>query len=279
MRLDRAPTLAAFLRDASPFLMRHEAEHGLILGIASAESDAPPPEAWWAIVRDDDGAIVAAALRTTQKLILSRRERAGTAALIADSVLESIPDLPGVLGPPDAVDEFVARVGGEWSDGLAHRIYECRNVDAPENVRGAPRLARREDRDTLVRWIRDFTSEALGKPLDEGVAAVRTESQSAAGALYVWEVDREIVSTAAAVAPTPHAIRVSAVYTPPEHRGHGFASALTAAVTARQLEMGHALVFLYTDLANPISNRIYQRIGYVPVADVAMRLRPGVSPI
>lgn len=277
MRLDRAPTLAGFLRDASPFLLRHEAEHGLILGVA-AESDGPPGS-YWAVVRDDAGDVIAAALRTTDKLILSRCERDGAAALIAESVMATVPEIPGVLGPTGAVADFVARVGGEWRDGIAHRVYECRDVVAPTSVRGAMRLARRDDRDTIARWIRDFMSEALGKPLDESTAAERAESKSAAGELYVWEVAGEIVAMAAAVAPTPHAIRVSAVYTPLERRGHGYASALTAAVTVRQLEMGRALVFLYTDLANPISNRIYQRIGYVPVADVAMRLRPGASAV
>ena len=279
MHVSRSATLTEFLHDASPFLLRHEAEHGLMLGVA-AECDASPPDAYAAIVRGDDGAIVAAALRTPhQKLILSRCEHAGAATLIADSVVQLVPDLPGVLGPPNGVEEFVLRAGGEWRDGIAHRIYECRRVDAPKNVAGRARLAERADRDTLARWMREFVREALGDDRAADVARERTEANSAAGALYVWEVDGEIVSTAAAVAPTPHAVRVSAVYTPPEHRGHGYASALTAAVTARQLEMGRALVFLYTDLANPISNRIYQRIGYVPVADVVVRVRPGVSPI
>lgn len=249
-----------------------------MLGVA-AECERAPRGAYWAIVRGDDGEIVAAALRTVEKVILSRCERAGAATLLADAVMDAVPDLPGVLGPPGVVEEFVARTGGEWRDGIAHRVYECRRVDPPRDVPGAMRPARRGDRDTLVRWIRDFTSEALGKPLDERAAVARAESQSAAGALYVWDVDGEIVATASAVAPTPHGIRVSAVYTPPEHRGHGYASALTAAVTTRQLETGRALVFLYTDLANPVSNRIYQRIGYVPVADVAMRLRPGVPAV
>ena len=278
MIVEHSASLADFVRDVSPFLMHHEAEHGLMLGVA-AECDPVPPTAYWAVVRDEDGAIVAAALRTTEKLILSRMEQAGAAALIADSVREHVPKIPGVLGPPNAVAEFADRLGGEWCDGIAHRIYECRRVVPPQGVRGAARLAQRGDSDTIVRWMQDFTREALGKPLASEVAAERAELKSAAGSLYVWDVDGEIVSMAAAVAPTSNAIRIGAVYTPPEQRGHGYASALTAAVTSRQLEMGRTLTFLYTDLANPISNRIYQRIGYVPVADVAMQLRPGVAAI
>lgn len=271
MQLYRPPTLADFLRDASPFLLQQEAEHGLMLGLA-AECDPVPVGAYWANVRDG-GEMVAAALGTTEKLILSRQRRPGAAALIAESVVGSAIDFPGVLGPPDAVHEFAERAGGVWREGLAHRIYECRRVQPPAGVPGACRLARRGDRDTVVRWMQEFFSEAVGKPLTPDTAAQRTDAHQSAGALYVWEVGGEIVSTGSAVAPTPHGIRVSGVYTPPEQRGHGYASALTSKITTLQLEAGRELVFLYTDLANPVSNRIYQRIGYVPVADVAERLR------
>ena len=66
---------------------------------------------------------------------------------------------------------------------------------------------------------------------------------------------------------TPNGIRVGPVYTPPDLRGRGYASALTADLTRRLLAGGRRFCFLYTDLANPTSNSIYQRIGYRPVSD------------
>ncbi|MCA9556723.1 MAG: GNAT family N-acetyltransferase, partial [Myxococcales bacterium] len=88
----------------------------------------------------------------------------------------------------------------------------------------------------------------------------------AQGVLWVWE-DGEAVSMAAAVSPTPHGVRVNFVYTPPERRGRGYASACVAALSQAQLDAGRQFCFLYTDLANPTSNAIYQRIGYRPVTD------------
>jgi uncharacterized protein len=76
------------------------------------------------------------------------------------------------------------------------------------------------------------------------------------------------VSMASATGATPNGIRVSAVYTPPEHRGRGYATSCVAALSARLLAEGRGFCFLYTDAANPTSNVIYQRIGYVPVATV-----------
>jgi predicted GNAT family acetyltransferase len=73
---------------------------------------------------------------------------------------------------------------------------------------------------------------------------------------------------AAHTGPTPNGVRVGAVYTPPELRGRGYASACTAAVTQRLLADGRRFCFLFTDLSNPTSNSIYQKIGYRPVCDV-----------
>jgi predicted GNAT family acetyltransferase len=67
---------------------------------------------------------------------------------------------------------------------------------------------------------------------------------------------------------TPSGIRIGPVYTPPELRGRGYASALVAELTRRLIAGGRQFCFLFTDLANPTSNSIYQRVGYRPVTDV-----------
>jgi hypothetical protein len=83
---------------------------------------------------------------------------------------------------------------------------------------------------------------------------------------------------------TPNGVRVGPVYTPPDLRRRGYATALTAAVSADLLAAGKRFCFLYTDLANPTSNRIYMSIGYEPVCDSvdyvfesASGARPGAS--
>jgi predicted GNAT family acetyltransferase len=67
--------------------------------------------------------------------------------------------------------------------------------------------------------------------------------------------------------PTRSTITVNAVYTPPELRRQGFATAAVAALSRALLAEGYPSCVLYTDLANPTSNSIYRRIGYEPVAD------------
>ena len=55
---------------------------------------------------------------------------------------------------------------------------------------------------------------------------------------------------------------------PTHRRGHGYGSAVTAAAAAWVLR-GADEVVLFTDLANPVSNVVYQRIGFRPVSDSA----------
>jgi predicted GNAT family acetyltransferase len=70
--------------------------------------------------------------------------------------------------------------------------------------------------------------------------------------------------------------RVGPVYTPPQLRGRGYATALVREVTAARLATGVRTMVLYTDVANPTSNAIYARIGYRPLAEaVELDFVPG----
>ena len=87
------------------------------------------------------------------------------------------------------------------------------------------------------------------------------------GGFWLWEDRGDPVSLSGFSGPTPNGIRIGPVYTPPEHRKHGYATTLVADLSAWLLEHGHRACFLYTDLANPTSNRIYVEIGYERVCD------------
>jgi predicted GNAT family acetyltransferase len=68
-------------------------------------------------------------------------------------------------------------------------------------------------------------------------------------------------------APAAGVSRIGPVYTPPEVRGRGFGSAVTAAACRWALAAGAGQVVLFADLANPTSNRVYTRLGFAPVGD------------
>jgi predicted GNAT family acetyltransferase len=86
--------------------------------------------------------------------------------------------------------------------------------------------------------------------------------------MIVWEnPDGELVGLASGNRMVAGMVRIGPVYTPPEHRGRGIGAAVTGALSQAALDAGAQDVLLFTDLANPTSNGIYQRLGYVPVED------------
>jgi hypothetical protein len=152
---------------------------------------------------------------------------------------------------------------------MRERIYELETVIPVSGVSGSYRRPTEADRDLLVRWLDAFTAEALGpKERLDGAEWVDRYFASATRGGYLWEDGGVPVSFAGYGNPTAHGVRIGPVYTPPEHRGRGYASACVAAVSQHLLESGRGFCYLFTDLANPTSNHIYQAIGYNPVNDV-----------
>ncbi len=89
------------------------------------------------------------------------------------------------------------------------------------------------------------------------------------GALWVWQVGREPVSMLGIAPVSMGVARITLVYTPPAHRRHGYASAAVAAASRWALDHVARECVLYTDRANPTSNKIYEAIGYRQVEDAA----------
>ena len=151
------------------------------------------------------------------------------------------------------------------------RVYALERLVPARPTDGRFRLAGADDRELAIEWTRDFATEALH---DDDRDAGRVERSvdarldpASPGRIGLWEIDDGPVSLAAFGGPTPNGMRIGPVYTPPEHRGRGFGSAVTAATSQLLLDRGVRFCFLYTDLANPTSNGIYIRIGYEPVCD------------
>jgi predicted GNAT family acetyltransferase len=212
----------------------------------------------------DGNEVVAAAVRTPpHNLVLSRAPDAAVDALV-DAFAAAGLELPGVSGPA------AARFGRLWSSATGvtarrefeERLYEATEVLPPREVGGRMRACTEDDSATLVAWMNAFFAEALpGAAPSDADRFVARRLAEAGEALMVWD-DGEPVSLAGYAGETPTGIRIGPVYTPPELRGRGYASALTAALTQQLLASGRRSCFLFTDATNPTSNSIYQRIGY-----------------
>ena len=266
MKVTRFRDPRSFLERAEPFLLRAEVENNLLLGIIRTRSFRE--EAYIATV-DNDDVVVACAVRTPPyKAVISSADRPALACLVTD-LAEKYPDLAQVHGPEPAVAQFAdlwaERTGVPSIQTTRHRLFAIQKApDVPAATAGKLRAATERDLTTIVAWLTAFIAEALpGDPTDPKKAAaeaIKTRS------LFVWD-DGQAVSMAGWSGRTPRGVRVIFVYTPPEFRGRGYATACVAELTRRLLHEGLAYCCLYADQSNPESNRIYQKIGYLPVGD------------
>jgi predicted GNAT family acetyltransferase len=274
--------VAAFYEHTRAFHEAHEAQNNLVLGLRTRLLREPrlfAPNDPYLAVAERDGRIVGTAFRTPPHvLVLSATDDLDAVDAFVDDLDGAA--LPGVSGPGAAAARFAERwreaTGLAAERTMAQGIYEATEVVVPDGVPGAMRDYERRDRALAVAWMRAFEAEALPPgPTADAAEFVDRKAADGEGGLVVWD-DGGAVSLAGFGSPTPTGIRIGPVYTPPERRGRGYASALTAAVTARLLASGRRACFLFTDLANPTSNELYQRIGYRRVGDVIL-LRFGLA--
>jgi RimJ/RimL family protein N-acetyltransferase len=192
------------------------------------------------------------------------------AAELAGLLAGTRPAVPGVNAPDQAAEAFADAWRPRTGDAVTvHRLMRLHRLGtlipphpAPE---GGMRVAVRQDRDLLVEWFEAFAVEVDDAAAQDHAAAV--DERLGYGGITVWEADGAPVSIAGVTRAVHGMIRVGPVYTPPALRGRGYAGGATAAASQAALDAGATQVVLYTDLANPTSNALYERLGYDPVED------------
>ncbi|HYI74911.1 MAG TPA: GNAT family N-acetyltransferase [Gaiellaceae bacterium] len=275
MEVRKHSDAAGFLDRAEPLLLVDEARHSLMLGIACGQRKQAglyDEFRGWTVEDGDD--TVGAALQTPPfNVVLARPTSAGVLETLAATLASAGVELPGVTAATPEVDLFAELWTSAQSVALRtrtrQRIYRLTGVRAVAGVPGHPRVATDADRRLLVDWLQAFAAEALpeGAPNAGATRVVEARLDHGLGGFGVWEDGGRPVSVVGWGGSTPNGARIGPVYTPPELRRHGYASALTAWVSAERLAAGRSFCVLYTDLDNPTSNRIYTEIGYEPVCD------------
>lgn len=271
MNVVRHADPSAFLAAAQQWLERDEVENNVVLsialGLARATAPSVPPP-YLATLTDGEN-IVGCALRTPpHKLVLTRFDARAASALVG-AVHAVYPTLDAVVGVEPSVDAFAAAWGEHTGvavrRGTRQQLYVLHAVETTEpRPSGHYRAITDDDVAVLVPWIVDFhalVGEVHFDPADY-LAQRRT-------GFRVWEDGGVPVTMAASFGLTAHGARVSLVYTPPEQRGRGYATACVTALSRELLAGGKRHCCLYTDVSNPISNRVYQRIGYRLVCAVS----------
>ena len=236
----------------------------------------PGAEDRWFVVLEGDR-VVGAAMHTPPRPPFLPRLAPEVATFLAARLHELGRALDGAVGEAGATlafaEEWVAHSGGSHRVAMSEQLYRLEHLREPDGVPGEATVATPGDVELVESWLGLFHDEATPTdPLAPGELAAVADRMVGSGRCVLWRLGREAVSLAVVSAAVAGVARVGPVFTPRPLRGHGYAAGATAAATALALEHGAADVVLYTDLANPTSNALYQRLGYRPHQDAAHRV-------
>lgn len=253
------------LNKAKVFLGSKPVHHNVILTLLHARVAEHKPGRYW--VATDGDAVVGFVFQSPlsfQAIVTPMAPE--VVPPLVDAISDAKVRLPGVTGDVTTAAHFA----GQWAERqksavvpfMGQRIYEVDEVEVPTAVRGHFRKAVIGDRERLIDWVCRFYA-------DTGVQDSSSESivdrRLPAGQLYLWD-NAGAVSVASRTVPVEGVVRVQLVYTPPENRSKGYASACVARLSKQIRDEGYRCI-LYTDLGNPISNSIYRRMGYRAVVE------------
>ena len=263
-----------FLSAAGDFLRARPADNTVLLttaesiqaGSGQVTGWQAPLFGWWTAA---DGSTGGAFLNRPPRPAVLSAMTAGAIAGLADELAGTGRFLPGVdgdAGPAQAfADAWRDRTGQLASVHRRMRLRRLWRLRPPDPVpAGAARPAGPADRGLLVDWVAAFCREVSDLGTD---ADAHVDDRLSHSGLMLWETGGQPVSMAGVTRQVAGHVRVGDVYTPPQFRGCGFAAGVSTAVTQAALDAGAREVVLFTDLANPTSNDLYQRLGFRPLAD------------
>lgn len=274
----------AFHRDTFETLMRHQAQNLIIIGNQLIGLNGRDKSGWrdpatWimATVSDARGVRLTAMMTPPHNIALYATDNVIDTQAI-DCLIDGLQDIPipGVTSDTALAeafaDAFTARRGKTHQITMQQRIYRLDAVNPAIPRIGTLRPVNEGDMHWFPYWCEAFTasthygSTEMSVPQDgDGYRQLL-----ASGRIHVLETDGHPVSMAGFSREIPAAVCVSHVYTPPYFRARGYASSCVAQLSELGLKRGFSGCVLYTDLANPTSNSIYQKIGYRSVCDSRM---------
>jgi len=234
-------------------------------GRIAAGEESTRPHQLWATIEDRAGQVVGVAIHTPPRPLALSRMPHQAAASLADALAGAGHSLSGVIGPRPAAEAFAqtwaARTGTRAVPRRASSLLRLGRLRPPETVPGAAMVAREDQVDLVAHWLRWFSQEADPGPAVEDSATI-ARRRVLAGQVWLWVDGGLPVSLAAASAPAFGVVRLGPVFTPPAARRRGYASAVTAALSAASLGAGAAEVVLVVDQDNQRAARVYRAIGF-----------------
>ncbi|PFJ08073.1 GNAT family N-acetyltransferase [Bacillus cereus] len=256
-----------FKEDVTPFLEKNEQENNLILGVLQVVQE---PIFMAVAKRGEEIAVVF--LQTVEKqMIVATSEIAEEDIVeLAKELTKVYPDIPGFIGNKKVIQKLAEEIAileqKKIVVEMEQGVYELKRVKKKWNKDEIFRTINSDELPLIEKWIYQFC-EDVKLPTTKEEAKQTAHTLITTNRLFGLEVGGKLVSVAAKTRPTTNNITVNFVYMPKEERKKGYASNCVAALSQRMLDEGYKTTTLYTDLANPTSNKIYQEIGYEQIME------------
>ncbi len=257
-----------FKEEVTPFLEKNEQENNLILGVLQMVHQ---PIFMGIAKQGEEIAVVFLQTEEKKQIIVATSEIAEEDIVeLAKKLAEVYPNVPGLIGNKKIVqrlaEEIAVLANKKTTVAMEQGIYELKQVKKKWNGDEVFREVNSDELTLIEQWIYQFC-EDVNLPTTTEEAKQTAHTLITNHRLFGLEVDGKLVSVAAKTRPTKNNITVNFVYTPKEERKKGYASNCVATLSQRMLDEGYKTTTLYTDLANPTSNKIYQEIGYEQIAE------------
>ncbi len=275
-------TVKPFKEKIEPILVKEEAKHNVILGIVNqlTQNEIDPEKLFMCTVEDaNQTSLIFLRTHPHNLLIAGKPDQTEAISIAVNQFAEDGLVFPGITGEKSLADLFAEKwkqvTGIEGYVGIKQGIYKLTKLNPIKSMTGYLRQAVKEDAPLVAEWIKAFTEYTMDNLTFEE-CQLRANDYIKQQSLYLWIDQNQPVSMVKWARPTKKGIVVSLVYTPDAERGKGYASS-SVHTFSKQLLDKYQFCSLYTDLMNPTSNSIYQKIGYEWVCESIM-IQFGINP-
>lgn len=260
--------ILTFKEEVTPFLEKNEQENNLILGVLQMVQE---PIFMGVAKQREEIKVVFLQTEEKKQIIVATSEIAEEDIVeLVKKLTKVYSNVPGLIGNKEIVQKLAEEIAvlenKKTNVVMEQGVYALQQVKTKWTEDGAFREIGSDELPLIEQWIYQFC-EDVRLPTTKEEAKQTAHTLITNRRLFGLEIDGKLVSVAAKTRPTTNNITVNFVYTPKEARKKGYASSCVAALSQRMLDEGYKTTTLYTDLANPTSNKIYQEIGYEQIAE------------
>lgn len=270
MILKSFKTPQEFLKEGEAFLLKNESFNNLFLGLANRLCEQNPDggDPFFYLLKNELDEVIGAAMRSApiRPLIITEMNNSGL-RLLSEELKKKNISLVGAVGHKETIEHFGEVWGSSSFEVMGQGVYECRNLIPPSLLKGELYQVQLDDPvglEAAVEFGAGFIKECFPKHREPVVEARKSvEFYVERGLLFLWKSDTgEFVSMACNNRESKNAGTIGWVFTPSDKRGNGYGSMVTYGATREIFKKGKTLANLFTDLSNPTSNSIYQKLGY-----------------